>query len=195
MHRCVQTGVLTIDLMVLVAAIAVGLAGFGVSIEHANRHNYRDTEGTLDSDELEAWSYGVVTSAKPLLLALTLVLPVIQFMRRPRPCLFRAIRQPGMAACFSILVVLIADLIIALGAFSYDFLKRGEDAEFPFQGIGSRGGEAVASVWLILVVSRAVRVDRGWIDRTGILVGASWIVYLFDKPASDILTLIVVWVE
>ena len=82
-------------------------------------------------------------------------------LRRPRPDWRELIRQPGMTAC----VAASASLVFA------SWLEWVFHVRVPIATVSV----AVSSAWLALVIGRAWKAERSWIDRIGRLVGVGWI--------------------
>ncbi len=109
-----------LDAMVLVAASAAGLAL--LRYDHKNLSLLLADYGVIIGSK-ETWEsswvvfYAIsstIRRTQPLLFAWTLALLLLR-LRRPRPVLRRLARQPGLAACVSVVLV---SLIIFLGAMS-----------------------------------------------------------------------------
>lgn len=97
-------------------------------------------------------------------------------LRHPRPPLRRLVFQPGMAACGAVTVWLgfkMLLLVLMLG------VPRQRSLVTAYMGDGagliSWAAPAVAGAWLVLALSGRWRPERGWIDRLGRALGASWL--------------------
>lgn len=97
-------------------------------------------------------------------------------LRHPRPPLRRLVLQPGMAACGAVTLWLGFKMLVPV-------LILGVSQQGPvlraYLGDGvavvSWAAPAVAGAWLLLVLSGRWRPDRGWLDRLGRALGASWL--------------------
>jgi hypothetical protein len=95
----------------------------------------------------------------------------------PRPPLRRLVFQPGMAACgaatlwlaFKMSLLLVLTAIPNKWMFVFMYLGDGV-------ALTSWAAPAVAGAWSVLALSGRWRPERGWIDRSGRLLGASWLV-------------------
>jgi hypothetical protein len=130
-----------------------------------------------------------------LLMALTLALTAIG-LRRPRPKLRVVLRRPGLAACVAAsmaIVVMTARMTMKTYAmYSTPAIGGGS---FRVQHLyGSivdeqvRIGFAVTGAWLMLLLTRNWRSEPTWLDRTGRVLGWSWIALLLFYSA-------VPWIE
>ena len=98
-------------------------------------------------------------------------------LRQPRPPLRRLVLQPGMAACGAVTLWLgfkTLLLVLMLGVPQQRSLVRAYMGDGAL--IASWAAPAVAGAWLVLLLSGRWRPDRGWIDRLGRAIGASWLV-------------------
>jgi hypothetical protein len=188
-----------LDAMILVAATAVGI-WLGRSTQDfvtsdwpvVEWPDYWGKDAGTAYQETRWFLHRVSLAALPVAWPWTLALLVLR-LRRPRPPVRRLIRQPGFAAGVAVTVVTAA---IALGGFS-------TLAELTLWGVGRRGhgiydfvfghlcddrpqpcGPAVASAWGVLAVGRMCRREPGWIDRTGAVLGAYWVVNLILESCS-----------
>jgi hypothetical protein len=156
-----------LDAMILVAATA---GGFGLW-----RWLFIDA---LNSPHNSIFQYSILyrtaaffVTAGPVILVETLGFIAIR-LRQPRPPLRRLMAQPGMMSCVAsvcFLTFLATFLIIA-----------SEKAGWPLGGLAEElpapVGRVVATSWMILLLSRRWRFERGWIDMLGVILGCYWIV-------------------
>ena len=84
-------------------------------------------------------------------------------MRRPRPRWRSLLLQPGMAAALA----MVFGLFWVLGVVHIVLPDRLDS----FTGPGISVGGTVAAAWLMLAVSGKWKVEPGWVDRFGILLG------------------------
>lgn len=178
-----------IDAMILIAAIAIGLKA-GVAfyrfmlVRTMTQFGVSDplfrTVAALNLIRHER-ARGTVTSAALFLACCTSGLLVLR-LRRPHPPIRRVALRPGSAvlvavlfsATFSGVIHLVrvwrgeGDLPSRVGDFidygSYHFARNTESC--------------VVLIWAVLALGRRWRV-RGWIEWSGLVLGASWILIFF----------------
>jgi hypothetical protein len=96
-------------------------------------------------------------------------------LRRPRPSYARLARQPGLVACAAGAAALLPGLLrmvsvpVIRGFRSTLLLPERWFALTDFVG------PCVTGAWMALALSGRWQNERGWIDRSGRLVGAYWI--------------------
>jgi hypothetical protein len=98
-------------------------------------------------------------------------------LRRPRPELRILFTRPGMAACGAVTAWLgFKIFLLALMSIGVP-QKRFLVARYMGDGVAlvSWAAPAVAGAWLVLVLSGHWCPHRGWFDRFGRLLGASWL--------------------
>jgi hypothetical protein len=171
MHRRRCRPFTILDAMILVAAVACGLA--------LGRTILGDAGG---------WPWSIVSLhfARPasyFLLAPTLAFLPIR-LRRPRPSRRRLMLQPGMAACCAVAVVTAID---ATAWMSYSIglpPEYGTEMLARFWRLAwGHPGWGVAATWLGLALARRWRPEPGWIDRLGRALGVLWLTTLLcDWP-------------
>jgi hypothetical protein len=192
-----------LDGMVLVAATAVGLwiglltreQGSGWPVP--GRPDF--SNGILHVGtyrKIHVFLTEVSYKAMPVILPLTSAILLLR-LRKPRPSFRRICRRPGFAACLAVTLVTVASF---LGCFASDLERTtwGDDYTFRFKGmlhyclvysLDSASelpfGSAVAAVWGVMALGRMFRREPGWIDRTGRLLGTSWLV-MFILSVSQI---------
>jgi len=143
------------DIMILVAFTAGGLA----MARHVSLPTSRDW-----------WYVYPMEKGSPVLAAWTVAVLALR-LRTPRPAARRVFRQPGAAAgLVSVATLAVWAVIQAIEAYRN---PQGYLTLIVFSGIGV--GAAVLGAWLVLLVTRTVRPERGWIDRSGIAIGCGWI--------------------
>ncbi len=164
-RRCRPITVL--DLMIVVAATAVGFA--------------------LDRSLPVLEHLGIPRTwavELPCLMAWTIAAFVIR-LRRPRPVFRWLMRQPGAVATHVVmLLVPIAGAIgvvawVAKGILNHYRVPTGNFLPLPLILIGAAAmaGAFVAGGWLSLALSGRRRTEAGWIDLLGRVVGTLWIVH------------------
>jgi hypothetical protein len=159
-----------LDAMILVGGVAIGFAGCRTEIVEF---------GFPDERRLAAIHR---LSGKFLMLASILVLA--WRLRRPRPSIRRIGRQPGAAACLSIIMF---DLFYSVHYLISDALEGqyiwkpgyhyGRLLWFTLLSFEYECGHVVAVVWIIFALGRIGRPEAGWIDRSGRIVGWLWIAW------------------
>jgi hypothetical protein len=156
-----------LDAMILVAATA---GGFGLW-----RWLFIDA---LNSPHNTVFQYSILwrtaaffVTAGPVMLVETIGFIVIR-LRPPRPPLRRLMAQPGMVSCVASLCFLTLLATFLFIAFVKMELSLGGLAEM----VPAPVGLAVATAWVILLLSRRWRFERGWIDTLGVILGCYWIV-------------------
>lgn len=174
-----------LDLMLMVAAAALALAGFQFAVTHV-------FPGWLDYSRWPRWIgnptprailYMLSDATAPLIPlagAWTGLLLVLR-MLPPRPPWRRIWRQPGMVACLAASFAITwagaaAGLLLGIGrlflTFQHDGLTFAQSwmvgHVFPLAGV------AVASAWMPMRLSRRWPPPADWIDRAGRIVGVLW---------------------
>jgi len=189
------------DAIVLVAATAVGLAVFKPYVAALGPLRWTGPIGPATQFiGLIAGLWGCLIRAFPLVMAWTLAILGLR-LRRPRARWSRLVRQPGLVAG------LVAALVFAwrMAGFATMCARVIGDpglAVFNVRFTGGIGGfvagppgclvfdmdhfvntmamigVAVASSWVLLLVSRQWRPERSWVDRAGRALGWFWIAIL-----------------
>ncbi len=162
-----------VDLMILVAATALGCAGilrFGITAGELSSL-FADVIAGRWSGEL---GLQLAILSLPFGLAWTLALIALR-LRRPRPPWRILARQPGfLAACMAGLAFagLLLPLLggILLGVAPSDRVQVLAAASF-----GLAAAAMLSGAWLTLIVTRRWRAERSWPDRLGRALGAYWI--------------------
>lgn len=163
------------DAMILVAAAAVATYLTKVVVDFDTRWGSSRMGWSLRLGQAIEWTY-------PSFVAATVALVLIR-LRRPRPSLRRLCRQPGFCALGAVTALLLLGSLLGLSALVVIALQGNgmeDDALRWFLGAltSSHMGMIVAAVWFVQGVSRRWRPERGWIDRSGRLLGFCWIVSL-----------------
>jgi len=177
------------DLMILVAATAIGIA-LTRSVVAAI---YTEAD-RADSYLSVGWYkiYWRTVSGTGLSVATVTIL--VLRLRSPRPSLRRLARQPGAMACAAatlnmviglfaagVFAVLVSVPRLPVGGFFWTILRLHS---FPY--FIPYSGQAVAGAWLVLIVGRTWRAEPSWIDRAGRLLGACWLVLYFIESYLEI---------
>jgi hypothetical protein len=174
-----------LDIMILVGAIAVQVAyargrdeyyrGFyGVATTAEILRELRKIPPDLSSIPAIANLNAVLfTRHAPSLLLGTITWLVLR-LRRPRPSLRELAHQPGYLA--SVVVVSGFSVGSVLTFLHEPVMFDGNPADWLIAGIWTpRVGLAVAAAWLTLRLNSRWCPERGWIDRSGRVLGVLWI--------------------
>jgi hypothetical protein len=158
-----------LDLMVVIAAIALGLAPFRM----LERGLDQVLGPSLDQGRITRFE----TYAVPPLAALTLA-ALARSLIPPRPPLRRLARRPGFLACAAAVACL---AVIGTAELGWEVSKRGppqfRDTHIAFMvgGLANPVGGTVAGAWLSLVLRGAWRGREAPSDRLGQALGVGWI--------------------
>ncbi len=157
------------DGMVLIAAIAVGIAGGRARL-------------TRETMPFAWWGIGFQDRSAWMAVSLSLALVVIG-LRWPRPPLRRLAARPGWMAAVAVAVTLAlvcvdkAEMILLLLSMKSGLPSSGD----LIQEIGDRmmttPSFAVAGAWAALAIGRRWRPGRRWSDRLGFALGFYWIAF------------------
>ena len=158
-----------LDALFLVGAAAVGFAGC-----RAEETRYSE------------WYYRVQMFFG-FFLALASWLVLILRLRRPRPSIRLIARQPGAVACFGVAAVQLVQFAESLASSSavgeMGFVSGVGPAIWTFfSGFDSSLAAVVPISWALLVANRRWRPEPGWIDRSGRLLGWTWIAWMVVWP-------------
>ena len=177
-----------LDGMILVAATAAGLR-VGQPVWRVNEVNLWELLGNFSNartfGDVHRHLTGFAFNVMPVLWIWTLTLPLLG-LRRPRPTLRRLCRQPGFAACVAVFA---ASAVVVLGSLVSEArtLKPHYSRRLEFELVIYLGGDtdasvcfsfAVVGVWVLMALGKMGRRDPGWLDRTGRVLGAYWVVEL-----------------
>ncbi len=170
-----------IDLAILIAALAGAMVLIRPYLEDGPIFAKQD--GVVGDFKQRTWlgqvyvradvGFGVGSRvAGPLMLGLLVVA-----LRPPRAGLHRLSRRPGFVACVAAASALAVN---ALEVAVPPLLRTGPLIfiyRHPYEPAWeARVGPAVIGAWLVLAIGRRWRSERGWIDRSGRLLGIFWIV-------------------
>jgi hypothetical protein len=163
-----------VDAMILVAAIALGLAWWRAD-EAASAAEIARIPGyvRLPSPILTRIQDGTWRPA-------TVLLPtwLLLRLRRPRARLRRLARTPGAAAMIALnagLGLSVLEGIFNLGFRNHDEISRLVFLLRPVTSNQSLGGAVVLGVWLVLLVSGRWPRGRGWLEWLGLALGVYWV--------------------
>jgi hypothetical protein len=162
-----------VDAIVLVAALAISLVEV--------RRNLREDwfiYGDWSWDNARELSYGFNQVLSIIALCLGCALCILR-LRTPRPSLRRIFRQPGTAACATVICYSLI-LMIGVSIDGWEFFSDvgwGEYFCYMFSMLGGHAlGGPVAGAWIVLWIGKVGRLEPSWIDRTGRVLGIYWIV-------------------
>jgi hypothetical protein len=167
------------DAMILIIALALGLAiarpGIAL-VGNAIRSLPRNRFGTLAG----AVSLGRFLNIL-LLNFLFFLLPAFLILRlkRPRAPLRSMIGQPGFAACAAAVAIVLAFLpseVLPPSGLARQVMEIAAQVLMP---------AAVPLAWVSLIVTRRWAPEPSWIDRSGRILGAMWMI---SVPAHMVLT-------
>ena len=186
MARVASRRISLLDVMILVAVTAVGLALLRFRISFADLPAFfatlttrppggRSVGGTL------LLASGLLELAIPCVLPWTLGLIAIRLIP-PRPRLRRLVLQPGFIACVAFLGVGLLAYLIAVATLGIRGKLNppragtlvGYHGGATLLGV-QQGGWAVAVAWLILALSGHWRPEPSWLDRLGRTFGCFWL--------------------
>jgi hypothetical protein len=155
------------DAIILIAAVAAGLGTARI-----NGDRYRQAIG--DAAAVSASEQAIMSIFWPALLMTVALVPLR--LRPPRPVMRRVRRQPGFIACVA--VGLAATFVILEWASSLFSRSPSWFAAHVFSLISSpwKIGPIVATAWLVLALSGRWQPEPSWIDRSGRVMGAAWII-------------------
>lgn len=175
-----------LDLTLLVGFAALALAGFQFATTRIfpGWLDYSRWPDWIENPAIRTTIYMFSDATAPLIpvAAGWTGLLLVQRSIPPRPSWRQIARQPGMAACFAVVlafawvVLCTGVLLLMMWLFSFDVdpLPLGQSMllghVFPLVGL------SVAAAWFQLLLSRRWRPPRDWIDRAGRVVGVLWIV-------------------
>ncbi len=177
-----------LDTILLVGSAAIGLGSF--ELFHRNLFMGWIWITDLGVPDIQSWStrdvIGTVSAITSILLPVvgpwTLLLVVLR-MRAPRPSWRRIWRQPGMAACLAALLGFCWTIPVLLVATNLARVARPMQTKtadlwaqkYLANEVFMYVGLAVAAVWGVQIFSDRWRRSVDWIDFTGRIVGACWI--------------------
>ncbi len=165
------------DAMVLVAAPALSLV---LIREYLDDPRVLRTVWGIPNDQSIAslWRLGSIYSGllSPLAVSLSLALFILR-LRQPRPDRRRLLRQPGMVASTTILIVTSVFLVKVLLSEYYFYHARGMTPHLLSLWVMRLpwNGEVVAVAWILLWLGGLWHAEQSWIDRAGRVLGAYWI--------------------
>ena len=182
-----------LDTVVLVAAMAVGIAGgraFSSLVIPRARSPFDawpPTGRELLAERIhEACNYSAF-----ILFALGLAFLLLR-LRKPRPRQRRLWHSPGAAACFTVSVVVLVNVLRSGTVWLIWILRDWDDLSvdwiFDVQTLAiKQAGAATLAIWLVLIVSRVMKLTRDWLEAFGLLVASGWILLLIEEPVNDLL--------
>ncbi len=109
---------------------------------------------------------------------------VLLGLRKPRPRLRRLVLEPGWAACFTAMVVLVVRTLSAVALWGAgQWLSLRAAGVSVLDDPGDYAGPAVAAVWLIIVMGGRGRFDWssiGWLTN---ITAVQWAMLIFGSAA------------
>ncbi len=163
-----RRGFTILDGIILVAVLAVGFA--------LARNYWRGSDfGVLRGMSDPQWTTNLVAAISSRFVCPAMLGMLIVRMRRPRPSLRRLVYQPGLAACLagSVAMATGGAIVLSLWLFRTVSISSADSSYWPF--VVGRIGPAVVTVWIALILFRRWKPERSWIDRTGCVLGAYWV--------------------
>jgi hypothetical protein len=177
-----------LDLMMLSAATAVGLAPlqFGWLRKAAGAWNFAGPiiPGQKSGYPSKTWLLPFAERAAPVLpcLAAWTGAYLVTRLHGPRPGRRRLVMQPGFVAAVAALSTLTIESILLFGSAAFDgrfdWASPARVGEFVANAIillAHHAGWAVAVSWLTLVLTGRWRGEPSWVDRWGRVLGCAWI--------------------
>jgi hypothetical protein len=166
------------DILVLVVAIAIGLAwtryfqGFDAGGEGFPFEE--DSPAYLHSAWLVEWW---IVSLWHCVAVVTIAVLVLRLVG-PRPRFRQLTRQPGTVACGAVFFAVLVEMVYQMSEAAYALYGSSNvrilHAAYwiisgPFEAV------SVGAAWLLLAISGRWRSDASWIDRFGFVLGVFWI--------------------
>lgn len=171
------------DLVILVAAVAVGLA-LDRWVQYRDEHNtpwtVYSTSASIDSNN--AMAAMVFSPVVTFLAALSAAFLAFR-LRSPRPRRRRLMAQPGFIAGLVILASL--GLESALATFPYpreitlstsQVVPRSFDPITMLIPLTRRAGMELALAWSVQALVGRWRAEKSWVDRGGRAIAVAWLI-------------------
>ena len=190
-----------LDIIVLVAATAVGLAlgqlgwprGGGAAVREVTFVSVGVSNGVGTMNfSLAPYSYPSIAWMVPTVARVGWLLPclaawtgayLVARLRGPRPRWRRLRLQPGLVAAAASLAVLLVESALLIGSGWVDGRFRGSGsvsgALFAANAtclLAHHAGWAVIVAWLTLGLTGRWRAEASWVDRWGRALGVAWII-------------------
>jgi hypothetical protein len=177
------------DLMVLVAATAIGLSlvqfGWPRKVAGAWIVTWPVRASSAAGYPSKTWVLPIAGRAAPFLpcLAAWTGAFLVTRLRSPRPRRRRLLPQPGLVGAVAALSILTIEWTLLMGSAWFDgrfsFMSPSRINDFVVNGavlLAHHVGWAVVVSWLTLVLIGRWRPERSWIDRWGRVLGCTWII-------------------
>ena len=182
-----------LDAVVLVAATAVGIAGgraFSEPVIPRGKSPF-DPGPTTWRDLLAGRIKEACYYSTFVLFALGVAFLLLR-LRKPRPRLRWLWRSPGAAACLTVSVVVLVNVLRSGTVWLISIVRDWDDLSFNWildvQTLANQqAGAAILAIWLVLIVSRAMKITRDWLEVFGLLVASGWILLLLEEVVTDLL--------
>jgi hypothetical protein len=164
--------------MILVAAAAAGFAIVRATVRNPFSFSMIMPYPNAQAVDMTPWMVrrfvdDALSITLPFLATFTWAFAAIR-LRPPRPPLRRIARQPGAVACAAATLAM-AWIALLIGTtknlYFYGFL-----VQHLFLYFSPLAGFAVLGSWATLSLGRACRPESSWIDVSGRVLGATWIV-------------------
>ena len=186
-----------LDAIVLIAATAVGLAGY-IAVQR-----YLQREGPAPPGGYDRLPFEISLRFRvhdfcrgfPCLLLAWGFAVLLLRLRTPRPRLRRMFRAPGAAACLAVFVMLTlraTELLVTLFVRAVRPLHASTISWAPsfvdtLGSVGEAAGPGIFALWVILVVNRALILSRDWLEIFALAVTFGWIVLRLETPVCEFL--------
>ena len=175
--RAPPRGLSILDVMIMVAATAIGLNGSIYAWQSISSLHNTPLYIFVKSDFIHTWYviFAYYAISIPCLIMWTLALSLLS-LRRPRDPIRRLTRQPGIAGCWAASVALMINLsaVFVREAIHSD-LDIGIDDIYKLISFNPVG-HAILSLWIISILDNRWRPDPNWLDRGGRILSMIWIV-------------------
>ena len=174
-----------LDAVALIAAVAAGLA-MARAFGRKPPGFLGELGGGWDVGTLCIWVEDIALLMVFFLFAITPTVLLLR-LRKPRPPLRNLVLQPGAAACLIVLLSAPFGVLESVDEWlpptANSSLGHPDSGWHDFVMIMRhclraaivRSAYGVASVWILLALSRRQRLERSWIDRMGRCIGVLWI--------------------
>jgi hypothetical protein len=185
-----------LDLITLVAFTAVGIASC-LAIErvlHDPQLGAAPPPPALrHSDFLPFRVHEYCRYSELLLLAWGMAFLLLR-LRSPRPRIRRLCRSPATAACITVFVVMLVQLMEDVVAWALNVVRPLEGIEVDWRlfledlaGLSSAAVPATIASWVVIALSGKVKFGRDWVEVYGSLIALGWLLLLLEAPVCSFL--------